>query len=117
MGVAAVTIGMFGIVFQLSGQPPQKSRIDQRLVTLDIENDGCFFKLPGNFRNPVCPARMICGGNGNFRAEIKSRFGDPHVIRGNDNLVKAASFDAALPDVSDQRFTGDPVECFSRESG
>src|ERR1700732_2510264 len=105
------------IVFQLSGEPLQQSGIDQRLVTLDVENDGCFLELSGHFRNPVSAARMIRSSHGDFRAEIKSYFGDSHVIGSNHDLVEAICLAATLPDVSNQRFAGDTVECFSRESG
>ena len=45
MGVAAVTIGMLGLSFNFRDEPLQQSRIDQWLITLDIENDGGFLSF------------------------------------------------------------------------
>jgi len=60
---------------------------------------------------------MICSCDGNFCAKVKSGFRDSHVIRRNNNLIKAARFDTPVPNVSEQRLAGDPVEGLPGKSG
>jgi hypothetical protein len=47
---------------------------------------------------------MLWRGHGDLRAPIESRFGDPHVIRGDDYRVQILCATATIPNVPKKRF-------------
>jgi hypothetical protein len=52
---------------------------------------------------------MFRRSQSNFGPELERRLHDSHVVRSDNDPVKDVCFQAALPNVLDQRFTGDPV--------
>jgi len=59
---------------------------------------------------------MFGRSEGDLRAPGESRFGDAHVVSGDDRSVDFSRATAAFPDVSKQRFAPDFAKWFSGES-
>ena len=88
-------------------------RIDQRLVSLNIDEVGDAPQARRDLSDPVGAARMGGGGHHHFRSEVEGRLGNPVVIRGDDDLGDFFREQCALPDMADKGFAGDHVEALS----
>src|SRR5260370_6693902 len=94
----------------------EQSRLGERLVALDIYNKTKLSGFPGDFGNSIGPALVLRQGHRYLRAPSESRFGDPHVIGGDDDCIQFLRPTTTFPNVSKKRFVCNKMQWFSRET-
>jgi len=107
----------FRASLKLFHQFPEQSRVDERFVALDIEEDRRPLQFFRDFSDPVGAARVFRRSQRDLGPKLERCLHNPHVVRSDDDPIKNVCFEAALPNVLDQGLAGDSVQRFTGEAG
>ena len=83
--------------------------INERFITLNINDIRKFFRFLCYFRDAIGPAVMMGRSQRNLRSPTESRGGDPHVVCGDDDGIQFLGPAAPLPNTAKQWFAGDEM--------
>src|SRR6266404_7631501 len=84
-----------------------QTRINERLITLNINDIRKFFRFLCYFRHAIGPALMTVRSQRNLRSPTKGRARDPHVVRGDDDGIQFPGPATPLPNAAKQWFASD----------
>jgi hypothetical protein len=59
---------------------------------------------------------MSCGGEGDFRAPIKSGLSNTHIVSCDDDGIQIAGQNRLFPDLAQKRFAINEMQWFSRKT-
>src|SRR5881392_3414533 len=93
-----------------------QARINQWLVTLDINYVPELFPLFCDFGNAIGSALMPWGGQHNFRAPVKSRICNAQIVCSDDNGIQFFSAFTTFPDVTEKWLTSNQIQWFTRKT-
>src|SRR5690348_13593923 len=77
-----------------------QSRVYQRFVALNINDEAELFRMRNYLSDSIGSALMFSGGQCDFRSPIECGFRDPHVVGGDDNFIETSRATTGLPDMS-----------------
>lgn len=106
-----------GVITQRSGQLIDQGRRDERLVALYIDEDSVVGKGCGGLGDTVGATGVIGVGEDRFGSEGGCCLGDSDIIGRDDHVVDLLALLAALPDMLNERFSGDEVQRLAWEAG
>src|ERR1700704_1903567 len=98
------------VALQFTDETIDQLRIDQRLVTLDVNDVRELFQLARYFRDPIRTARVIRRGHRHFGAPIEGRFGNTEIVGGDNEAVEFLRAPAAFPNMPEQRLARDLMQ-------
>ena len=105
------------IVTELAGEGVDEFGIEERFVTLDINDVGGRIALCGGFGNSVGAGGVIGAGANGAGANGLAEVGDAVVVCGDDEFVEFLTEGGALEDVLEERFSKQGMEGLSGEAG
>ena len=93
----------------------QHSRVHKGLVALDVDDHfaGC---AAAHLGNPVCPANVRRGGEGDVAAESADSRPDAVVVRGDDHAVEPRAGDGSFIDPLQNRLSAEVGEQLTRKA-
>ncbi len=93
-----------------------QTRINQRFIALDVNDEHIVFRVAYDFRDAIGSATMFGRSQSDLCAPIERGLGDPHVVSGNDQRVQFFCMLTAFPDVSQKRLSCNWMQWFSRKT-
>lgn len=91
--------------------------IQKGLIALNIDQDPGGREIPGDFCNPVGPARVGGGSERHLGTERKRDLKDPRVVGCHNDPVGTGNLNAALPNMLDQWLAGKKVKRLAWKTG
>ena len=104
------------IAAQQFRQKVQSGRIDQRLITLQINHD-IDIQVLGDLGHAVGAAGVVGAGHHGLAAEGDDGVDDPRVVRGDDHPREPGGLPGGGDDVANERRAGVGEEGFAGQAG
>src|SRR5262249_23938907 len=105
-----------GIPAHLPNELIEQPGIDQRFVTLNVEDKRNATQFGRDLSNSIGPAFVIRTCQANFSAPIKRCLGDPHIVRRDDDRIERTRAPHAFPDMLQERFARNSMQRFARKT-
>jgi hypothetical protein len=88
---------------QLANQPIDQTGLNERFVALYINDELGVAQFRNNFGDPIGATAMFSRGKCNLRPPAQGGFGNPAIVGGDDDSIKASRTATSFPYASQKR--------------